>query len=317
MSKSVVFMFSGQGSHHYNMGEKLFEGNSIFRQWMYELDEIARKITGDSVISKIYSKNSTGAFDQLLYTHPAIFMVEYSLSQVLIEAGVKPSCVLGASLGEVVAATVAGTLGYENALANIINQSKIFEENCRVSGMLAIFAPLELQNDPVIRRNSQIVGVNFESHFVISATVQKLNKIEDFLNAKQVLFQRLPVSYGFHSSLIDPAEPAIRKCLQSLILKTNTIPIVSCVNGSFLEDISHDHFWDVPRQPIQFQSAIRTLETKKAWVYLDLGPGGTFANFTKRNISASTNSITQPLMTPFNKDLEYLSNTLDFLIDDC
>ena len=97
----TVFMFSGQGSQYFQMGRELFEKNETFRDWMIRLDDIPRHVSGKSVIEVLYSDvyGKGDRFDRTLLTHPAIFMVEYSLAETLVEAGVRPDMVLGVSLG--------------------------------------------------------------------------------------------------------------------------------------------------------------------------------------------------------------------------
>src|SRR5579872_4118204 len=106
-------MFSGQGSQYFQMGRSLYDNNDTFRHWMMQLDGIARELSGNSVIEALYApqRRIGDVFDRTALTHPAIFMVEYSLAQTLIHAGVCPDIVLGVSLGSFAAAAVAGFLG--------------------------------------------------------------------------------------------------------------------------------------------------------------------------------------------------------------
>src|SRR3990172_1974894 len=117
MGRSIVFMFSGQGSQYYQMGKDLFTLQPVFREWMNRLDHIAYTITGEHVLDKLYheKKRMDEPFDRVLYSHPATFMVGYSLARLLIESGIYPAYVLGASLGEFVSATVAEVMGLEDA----------------------------------------------------------------------------------------------------------------------------------------------------------------------------------------------------------
>src|SRR5215212_6073962 len=117
MSLHNVFLFSGQGSQYFQMGRALFETNRTFRTWMTRLDDLARQCSGRSVLDTLYSDRYAKGdpFDRTLLSHQAIFMVEYSLAQTLIEAGVWPDLVLGASLGSFAAASVAEILAVEDA----------------------------------------------------------------------------------------------------------------------------------------------------------------------------------------------------------
>jgi len=104
-------MFSGQGSQYFKMGHALFVHDPIFRDWMVRLDGIVRELSGSSVVDALYStdRGKGEIFARTLVTHPAIFMVEYSLAQSLIHANVEPDITLGASLGSFAAAVVAGS----------------------------------------------------------------------------------------------------------------------------------------------------------------------------------------------------------------
>src|SRR5687767_4157459 len=101
MSKPIVFLFAGQGSQYFHMGRELFERRPDFRAHMEELDAVARAVTGTSVLAALYdpqrAKSDPFAYTPL--THPAIFMVEFALTQLLQNSGWRPDCVLGASLG--------------------------------------------------------------------------------------------------------------------------------------------------------------------------------------------------------------------------
>jgi len=152
------------------MGRELFKTNDIFHDWMIRLDTIAKGLTGDSVIGTLYSDASRkgDSFDRTLLTHPAIFMVEYSLAQALINAGVLPDMVLGASMGSFAAATVAGFIEVEDALASVVHQAIALEE-CERGGMIAVLADPALFAEDFLSHRSELAAVNFSSHFVISA----------------------------------------------------------------------------------------------------------------------------------------------------
>lgn len=306
---SFVFMFSGQGSQYYQMGKELFEHDPVFRRWMVALDDIAREIMGESVLRHVYDekRKRSEPFDRILYTHPAIFMVEYSLAQVLIESGIKPDYVLGSSLGEFTSAALAGILGVDDLLKSVLKQAESFETHCEKGGMLAIIHHADMYNaTPLIYENSELASINYDSHFVVSGEKEKLKEIERFLISKNIICQSLPVSYGFHSSYIDPAALSYKNFLRLKFHQTPCIPFVSCLSGTTISNIPTDFFWDAVRNPIQFPKAIRALETGRDRIYLDLGPGGTLANFAKHIVANDSKSESYTIMTPFNRDLKNL-----------
>src|SRR3569833_4107031 len=103
-------MFSGSGSHYYQMGKELFRQSPVFQQWMMRLDERVQTLIGESVVLELYEsqKRISDDFERTAMPHPAIFMVEYALAQMLIASGVRPDCVLGTGAGEFVVAVVLG-----------------------------------------------------------------------------------------------------------------------------------------------------------------------------------------------------------------
>jgi acyl transferase domain-containing protein len=303
---TIVFMFSGQGSQYFNMGKALFDRNSVFRSWMRSLDNLVHDLIGESLIERIYDekKQFGDQFLRTLHTYPAIFMVEYSLAQVLLESGIEPDHVLGTSMGEFASAALAGVMKVEEALEVLIKQAECVETYCERGGMCAIIhAPALYSETPLIHENSELVSVNYDSHFVVSGRKERLEKIVKFLKSKNIVAQPLPVNYGYHSSCIDPAGMPFKDYARRKSYRSPNISFISGLYGTSVRDISSEYFWDVVRKPICFSKAIRELENHEERIYLDIGPGGTLANFAKRNCSANSTSECYAIMTMFNQEI--------------
>jgi len=231
-------MFSGQGSHYYHMGLEMFEQHPTFKKWMLDLNEIASDMLGESVLTKLYdkTKSKSDLFDQTRYSHPAIFMLEYALVQVLLEDGIEPYYVLGTSMGEFACAAVAGILPVDEALKALIKQAQVLETHCQKGGMTAIVNKTTLFNDlPQLFNDSELASVNFHSHFVVSGKPESLQDIENFLQKKNIVYQRLPVSIGFHSGLIEPAMPIYMDFLKQKTYQLAKIPFISCACADKLD----------------------------------------------------------------------------------
>lgn len=311
MNKPIVFMFCGQGSQYYHMGKELFNKNPTFRKSMLEIDSIIVQYTGKSIVNEIYNpyKNINNKFDCVLYTHPAIFMLEYSLYQVLLEKEIVPDYLLGTSLGEFTCTAALGLMSLEDIAECVVKQAMIFEKYCSNGSMLAILNnPSLYYETPQLFENSELTSVNYQSHFVISVDNEKLNLITNFLIKRNIVFQLLPISYGFHSALIDPAEKVYKDFLKTKTYKRSAVSsFISCLVGGEMTEIYSDFYWDVVRQPIQFQRAILNLESKHECIYLDLGPSGTLANFVKQNLGGDSAHRCYSIISPFNQEIKCLN----------
>jgi bacillaene synthase trans-acting acyltransferase len=301
-------MFSGQGSQYFHMGRALFETNDTFRDWMIRLDEIAQRSSGMSVVEILYSDGHARGdlFERTLLTHPAIFMVEYSLAQSLIHAGVRPDVVLGVSLGSFAAAAVAGFIGVEDALTAVMRQAIAIEECCEPGGMTAVLADPALFAEDFLNSRSELAAVNFCSHFVVSARQTELNEIEAVLKQRNLNYQRLPVSFPFHSKWIETARMQFQSFMGSIRRKPGQLPLVCCHQTAILFDLPADYFWNVVRYPIRFLETTSRLEQQGPRRYIDVGPAGTLATFLRYGMSPTTKSKVYALLTPYGLDQKNL-----------
>jgi acyl transferase domain-containing protein len=305
-------MFSGQGSQYFQMGRALYDDNRTFRSWMRQLDDIACQSSGKSVIKTLYAdeRGKGDAFDRTLLTHPAIFMVEYSLAQTLIQAGIWPDMVLGVSVGSFAAATVAGFIGVEEALTAVMRQAVVLEEYCEPGGMTAVLADPAMFAEALLSNRSELAAINFSSHFVVSARGKELAEIEAVLRQHDVGYQRLPVSLPFHSQWMDKAKAPFESFSRSIRRQHGRLPLVCCDQTAILIDLSESYFWNVVRNRIRFHETITLLERQGARRYIDVGPAGTLATFLKYGIPTTTQSTVHAILTPFGFDQKNLATLL-------
>lgn len=306
-------MFSGQGSQYFQMGRELFAQNEVFRHWMLRLDRHAQDLTGQSVVEAIYcDRSKADAFDRTRLTHPAILMLEYSLAQCLMQAGVVPAAVLGASLGSFAAAAVAGCMGIEDALAAVVQQAAACESRCEAGGMLAVLADPRLFTERFLCEHSELAGVNFSTHFVISAPQGNLAGIEAELRSRNLTCQRLPVSFAFHSRWIEAAQAPFESFMRSIRSSAPLhIPLVCSEQaGALLGPPDGTYFCRVMRRPIRFRETIAHLESAGPHRYIDVGPAGTLATFLKYGLPATSTSTAHPVLTPFGQDVKNLTALL-------
>jgi len=304
-NNKTVFMFSGQGSQYYRMGFVLYEQRSIFKRYMQSMDSIVQELCGCSVVDELYHQGRarSESFARTLFTHPAIFMVEYALAQTLIESGIEPDLTLGASLGTFAAAAVSGCLTMEEALRTVILQAQLLEKFCAKGAMVAILAQQHVFNEQALSGISEIASYNFASHFVVSAKHDRAGEVEGFLRQRQLPFQRLQVSFAFHSQWIDEARIPFEAAINRRPSRPALIPMVCCAESRILDALPVGHQWAVARKPIRFQQTIASLEEGGSYHYIDVGPAGTLATFLKYSLDPSSESTKWPIMTPFGREL--------------
>jgi acyl transferase domain-containing protein len=304
---SVVFMFSGQGSHYYQMGRPLFDENATFRSVLLQLNDIAKPLLGRSIVDVLYNDGRAKGelFDEIKLTSAAIFIVEYALARTLIDDGIKPDYLLASSMGIYAAAAIATALDPLEILDSLTKLATIYETRCQKGGMMTILGHSRLHDAlSVLRKNSDIAAVNFDSHFVISARDECLDEIEDALLHEGVAFQKVAVSYPFHSRWIDGAREAALEILETLRYRQPIIPIICCAHTTVLEALTPEIIWSTVRRPIEFERTIAELETRGPRHYVDVGPAGTLATFLKYALPSTSASKRYSILTPFGKELK-------------
>jgi acyl transferase domain-containing protein len=310
MSAKTVFMFSGQGSQYYQMGKQLFDENRVFRDWMLRLDAIAHERTGRRVVDAIYSSGKAATFDDTRLTHPAIFIVEYALAQCLMHEGIEPDVTLGASLGSFAAAAVSGFMDVEDALAAVLEQACAFDLSCARGGMIAVLADPSVHEEDFLRVRSEMAGINFDNHFVVSAPLADLDIIERNLRERGIAHERLPVSFAYHSRWIDSAQEPFQAFMRSIRLRDRGLPLVCCEQGKTLARLPEDFFWRVVRGPLRFRDALRQLEAQGPHRYIDVGPSGTLATFVKHAMRGTPAPTAHAVLTPYGRDQKNLAALL-------
>jgi trans-AT polyketide synthase/acyltransferase/oxidoreductase domain-containing protein len=309
----TVFLFSGQGSHYYQMGSKLFTSNATFRRHMYGMNEMLKEGYGISVLNELYQDKNrlSDPFLSLRLTHPAIYMTQYALVKVLEEEGIVPDHLIGCSLGEFVAATVAGVFDERDALKLIMKQVEIVTNSCTEGRLIVVLQDQEVYYaNAAIKDNSSIAAIYGPSQFVVAGETAPMELVKRFMKEKDILHQELMVQYGFHAAAVDRAGEAYRSFLATQVYRKPAIPVISGVTGLPYDSLPADYFWDVVRKPTHFADAIKTMEQLggkgEELMYVDLGPSGSLANLIKYNVREGSRSKAFQVMTPFQQELKKL-----------
>jgi acyl transferase domain-containing protein len=305
--RSIVFMYSGQGSQYYHMGAQLYERCEHFRVNMETLDSYFNEYTGDSVLKNIFSRKHNKAipFDRMLYTHPAIYMLEYCLTKLLVRDGVEPDFYLGTSLGEITAATIAADVHPKEVIRLLVDQACVCEKKLHASSMIAVLgSALHLKEIQERFPLLDIAAINYSEHFVLSGTADAMRNLPQYLAERSLTYSKVSVPFAYHSRIFDEVKDELETndLMGALTLRR---PCISCSESKVLYKTHRNFLWNVIRCPINFYETLKNFDRLGSFTYLDLGPSGTLANFARQILTESgSESRSIQIMTPYTNDYE-------------
>ncbi|WP_281988836.1 acyltransferase domain-containing protein [Aquimarina aggregata] len=309
----IVFLFSGQGSHYRKMGQKLYHHNEVFRKSIEKSDALIKDQLGRSLIEELY-EHKIAVWDDLLITHPAIVAVEIAMYAVMKAMDIQPDYICGYSLGEFAAAVADEVWDDQTAVLSSVKQAQsLIDSNIR-GGMLTI---LHQRNKDLIAAYNKyhlfLVSDNFEDHFTVSGTIEKLEAFQSELEANKIQVFNLSVKVPFHSPLVRDGFSNFSHYMKTTRLNKPTSRFISGARCSEMDTISHSYFEEVVSAPMDYSKIITFMESKGPNFYIDLGPSGTCATFAKYNLSTFSESKCFQIMTPFQRELNQLEELKNIL----
>ncbi|NES04228.1 MAG: acyltransferase domain-containing protein, partial [Okeania sp. SIO2F4] len=273
----IAFLFTGQGSQYVNMGRQLYQKSPLFREVVDRCDRILEKLSGKSILDIIYPQDGeTSLLDQTVYTQPAIFVIEYALAKLWESWGIKPNVVMGHSVGEYVAATVAGIFSLEDGLKLISARGKLMQQLPEGGEMVAVMAS-ESKVESLIAPYTEkvaIAAINGPKSTVISGAAEGLKEIISTLESEGIKTKKLQVSHAFHSPLMEPMLGEWEAVANQLTYNKPRIPVISNVTGTVAdESITTAKYWvSHVRQPVRFTQGMQVLQEKGYETFLEIGP---------------------------------------------
>lgn len=291
--KPVVFMFSGQGSQYIDMARGIYESEPVFKAHVDRCAEILQPTLGYDIREAIYPRtadreHATERLRQTAVTQPALFVIEYALAMLWQSWGVEPRAMVGHSIGEYVAACLAGVFTLEDALSLVAARGRLMQS--LPSGAMLSVPLTEPEIEPLLDERSCVSVVNSEGMCVVSGEHDAIDDLEAMFSAQGVQARRVETSHAFHSHMM---EPILRSFRDEVIKAQPQEPhsaLLSNVTGTWMtpeQAVDPDYWAQHLRQTVRFRDCLTTLLEEPDRVFLEVGPGRTLASLTRMH-SAKT-----------------------------
>ena len=275
----IAFLFTGQGSQYIEMGRELYETQPLFKQTLEQCDRLLQPLLEKSILDVIYPEDSqtlnNSLINQTAYTQPALFAIEYALYTLWQSWGIQPDVVMGHSVGEYVAACVAGVFCLEDGLKLIAHRGRLMQDLPAGGEMVSVMASLETVERVIEPYKDQVViaAINGTQSVVISGVAAAVRTVQGILTASEIKTKQLQVSHAFHSPMMKPMLAEFAAVAERITYHQPTIPIVTNLTGKLADEsiATASHWVNHICQSVKFAQSMQTLHREGYEVFVEIG----------------------------------------------
>ncbi|HEX3662575.1 MAG TPA: SDR family NAD(P)-dependent oxidoreductase [Acidobacteriaceae bacterium] len=296
---NVAFLFPGQGAQYVHMGRDLYDSMPLFRETVDRCSAALEPALGFDLRTVLYPRpgeeeQAEQRLRQTSITQPALFTIEYATAQLWMQCGITPAAMIGHSIGEYVAACLAGVFSLEDALALVAERGRLMQS--LPGGVMLAVSLSEFNLTPLLPAGVSIAAINAENQTVASGAEADIAQLEAALQKKGVRFTRLRSSHAFHSPMVDPVVDSFVERVAKTQRKEPALPWLSNVSGTWItaEEATDPAYWGSHlRRTVRFADCARVLLQETEALLLEVGPGETLSSLiraqsgTKRPVISS------------------------------
>jgi acyl transferase domain-containing protein len=317
--RSVAFLFPGQGSQYVQMARELYEIEPLFREQIDRCAALLKPHLGLDLQQLLYpsEQQATAAAEQLQQTaiaQPALFTIGCALAQIWMSWGIRPHAMLGHSIGEYVAAYLAGVFSLEDALAIVAMRGRLMQQ-LPVGAMLAVALP-EQDLQPLLGATLSLAAVNGPRSSVVAGPEQAIMALHAQLRERGIECRRLHTSHAFHSAMMEPIVATFRQYVAQHQLNPPSSPYISNVTGTWItpqQAIDPAYWASQLRRPVRFADGLQTLLADGPHLLLEVGPGQSLVTLARQQLpSDSGHVLLTSLRHPQDRqsDIAFLQQTI-------
>lgn len=284
----LTFLCTGQGAQYPQMGRRLFETQAVFRQALERCADIIDPYLEAPLLSVMYSDDAQDTrIHQTAFAQPALFALEYAMAMLWRGAGIRPDAVIGHSVGEFVAAHLAGVFDLESGLRLIAERGRLMQSVNEPGSMAVIFASESDVIPYLAAHNHRVVlaAVNGPNQVVISGYRDAVADVVGLLDKEGVMNQVLQVSHAFHSPLMQPIVQKFEQFATQFAYFDPEIKWISNLTGQAVEtasEVGAEYWARHILEPVRFSDGLISLWGQGARRFLEIGPAPTLSNLAKR-----------------------------------
>lgn len=308
----VIFLFPGQGAQYLNMGRGLYESEPFYREAVETCAALVNPHLDRDIREILFPENPSSEAEETLkntrYTQPALFITEYALAKLWMSWGISPTVFCGHSVGEFVAAHLAGIFTLADALRLTATRGRMVSELPRGS-MLSVRLEVE-KIEAILPETLSVAAINSPNLCVVSGHDEDVAAFAQVLDEQGVANRRLLTSHAFHSVMMDPVVEAFGEIVAQIPLSRPQKPIVSTVSGTWLTDAqaTDPAYWVTQlRRTVRFADALETLFSQNSPLLLEVGPGNVISTLARQQAGTRPIHVVTTLETTQGANPEYRS----------